>query len=99
VDGVGSAPHGPMYIRITTSRVSRENMSLGVGRGFEVSQGRVGPGRVHHCVRAIGQSERALEALCRRALSREAFGKPLAQLGANYEIIAESRMKIEMARL
>ena len=76
-----------------------ENLILGVGRGFEVSQGRLGTGRIHHPTRAIGQSERALESLCKRALSREAFGKPLDQLGANYDIIAESRMKIEMARL
>ena len=99
VYGDDDAPHGHMHIKFTDVRVPKENLILGVGRGFEVSQGRLGPGRIHHCMRAIGQSERALEALCRRALSREAFGKPLAQLGANYDIIAESRMKIEMARL
>ena len=99
VYGDDDAPHGHMHIRFTDVRVPKENLILGVGRGFEVSQGRLGPGRIHHCMRAIGQSERALEALCRRSLSREAFGKPLAQLGANYDIIAESRMKIEMARL
>ena len=99
VYGDDDAPHGHMHIRFTDARVPKENLILGIGRGFEVSQGRLGPGRIHHCMRAIGQSERALEALCRRALSREAFGKPLAQLGANYDIIAESRMKIEMARL
>ncbi len=99
VYGDDDAPHGHMHIRFTDVRVPKENLILGRGRGFEVSQGRLGPGRIHHCMRAIGQSERALELLCRRSLSREAFGKPLAQLGANYDIIAESRMKIEMARL
>ena len=99
VYGDDDAPHGHMHIRFTDVRVPKENLILGRGRGFEVSQGRLGPGRIHHCMRAIGQSERALELLCKRSLSREAFGKPLAQLGANYDIIAESRMKIEMARL
>ena len=99
VYGDDDAPHGHMHIRFENVRVPKENLILGRGRGFEVSQGRLGPGRIHHCMRAIGQSERALEMLCRRSLSREAFGKPLAQLGANYDIIAESRMKIEMARL
>ena len=99
VYGDDDAPHGHMHIRFNDVRVPKENLILGRGRGFEVSQGRLGPGRIHHCMRAIGQSERALEMLCRRSLSREAFGKPLAQLGANYDIIAESRMKIEMARL
>jgi acyl-CoA dehydrogenase len=99
VYGDDDAPHGHMHIKFTDVRVPKENLILGVGRGFEVSQGRLGPGRIHHCMRAIGQSERALELLCKRSLSREAFGKPLAQLGANYDIIAESRMKIEMARL
>jgi acyl-CoA dehydrogenase len=99
VYGDDDAPHGHMHIRFADVRVPKDNLILGRGRGFEVSQGRLGPGRIHHCMRAIGQSERALELLCRRSLSREAFGKPLAQLGANYDIIAESRMKIEMARL
>jgi acyl-CoA dehydrogenase len=99
VYGDDDAPHGHMHIRFTDVRVPKENLILGRGRGFEVSQGRLGPGRIHHCMRAIGQSERALELLCKRSLSREAFGKSLAQLGANYDIIAESRMKIEMARL
>ncbi|GIT08292.1 MAG: hypothetical protein CM1200mP30_19220 [Pseudomonadota bacterium] len=69
------------------------------GSGFEISQGRLGPGRIHHCMRAIGQAELALELMCQRSLQREAFGKKLADLGANYDIIAECRMEIEQARL
>jgi acyl-CoA dehydrogenase len=99
VYGSDDAPHGHMHMRFSNARVPKDNLVLGRGRGFEVAQGRLGPGRIHHCMRAIGNAERALELMCRRALSREAFGKPLAQLGANYDIIAESRMKIEMARL
>jgi acyl-CoA dehydrogenase len=99
VYGSDDAPHGHMHIRFKDVRVPKDNLILGRGRGFEVSQGRLGPGRIHHCMRAIGQAERALELMCRRSLTREAFGKPLAQLGANYDIIAEARMKIEMARL
>jgi acyl-CoA dehydrogenase len=99
VYGNDDAPHGHMHLRFKDVRVPNDNLILGRGRGFEVAQGRLGPGRIHHCMRAIGQAERALEYMCRRSLSREAFGKPLAQLGANYDIIAESRMKIEMARL
>jgi len=99
VYGHDDAPHGHMHIRFTDVRVPTENMLLGEGRGFEIAQGRLGPGRIHHCMRAIGQAEAALEQLCRRSVRREAFGKPLAQLGANYDIIAECRMEIEMARL
>ena len=72
---------------------------LGPGRGFEIAQGRLGPGRIHHCMRAIGMAERALELMCRRSISRTAFGKPLAKLGGNYDRIAEARMNIDMARL
>ena len=99
VYGHDDAPHGHMHIRFTDVRVPAENLLLGEGRGFEIVQGRLGPGRIHHCMRAIGQAEAALELMCRRSLAKEAFGKPLAQLGANYDIIAECRMEIEMARL
>ena len=99
VYGHDDAPHGHMHIRFTDVRVPAENILLGEGRGFEIAQGRLGPGRIHHCMRAIGQAEAALELMCRRSLAKEAFGKPLAQLGANYDIIAECRMEIEMARL
>ncbi|APG48173.1 acyl-CoA dehydrogenase-like protein [Phaeobacter porticola] len=99
VYGHDDAPHGHMHIRFSNVRVPTMNILLGEGRGFEIAQGRLGPGRIHHCMRAIGQAEIALEQMCRRSLRREAFGKPLAQLGANYDIIAECRMEIEMARL
>jgi acyl-CoA dehydrogenase len=99
VYGHDDAPHGHMHVRFTDVRVPAENMLLGEGRGFEIAQGRLGPGRIHHCMRAIGQAEAALEMMCTRSLAREAFGKKLAQLGANYDINAECRMEIEQARL
>ena len=80
-------------------RIPADALLIREGAGFEVSQGRLGPGRIHHCMRSIGQSEKALELLCRRSLEREAFGKQLAYLGANFDIIAEARIKIEQARL
>ena len=77
----------------------RENMILGEGRGFEVAQGRLGPGRIHHCMRSIGLAEAALKLMCERSLEREAFGRPLAKLGGNGDIIAQARIDIEMTRL
>ena len=99
VYGHDEAPHGHMHIRFSKVRVPVENLLLGEGRGFEISQGRLGPGRIHHCMRAIGQAESALELMCRRSIQREAFNKKLSELGANYDIIAECRMEIEQARL
>jgi acyl-CoA dehydrogenase len=97
--GHDGAPHGHMHLRFTNVRVPKDNIIWEPGRGFEIAQGRLGPGRIHHAMRAIGQAERALKLMCERSLDRVAFGKPLAQLGANHDIIAESRMAIEMARL
>ena len=99
VFGDPDAPHGHMHIVFDNVRVPRENMLLGEGRGFEISQLRLGPGRIHHCMRAIGQAERALDLMISRGLTREAFGKPIIQLGGNIEIVSRARIEIEAMRL
>jgi acyl-CoA dehydrogenase len=99
VFGEDDAPHGHMHLRFNDVHVPASNMLLGEGRGFEISQVRLGPGRIHHCMRSLGAAERALELMARRGLNREAFGKPLARLGKNVEVIAKARIEIEAMRL
>jgi acyl-CoA dehydrogenase len=99
VFGQDDAPHGHMHLRFTDCRVPRENILMGEGDGFEISQVRLGPGRIHHCMRSIGAGERALEMMARRGLSREAFGKRISNLGKNVEVIARARVEIESMRM
>jgi acyl-CoA dehydrogenase len=99
VFGYDDAPHGHAQVLLDNVRVPAENILLGEGRGFEIAQGRLGPGRIHHCMRTIGKAEKALDLMVSRGLTREAFGKKIAQLGGNLQIIAQARCEIEAMRL
>lgn len=99
VFGHDHAPQGHMHIRFDNVRVPKENILLGEGRGFEISQVRLGPGRIHHCMRSIGKAEKALELMVKRGATREAFGKPLIKLGKNLEVVSRARIEITAMRL
>src|SRR5271156_3581300 len=99
VFGSYDSPVGHGEVSFANVRVPLDHIIAGPGRGFEIAQGRLGPGRIHHCMRTLGAAERALELMCRRSLQRVAFGKPLAELGANADVIANARIKLEQARL
>lgn len=99
VFGEDHAPHGHMHIVFDSARVPKGNILLGEGRGFEISQVRLGPGRIHHCMRSIGRGERALELMVRRGLGRQAFGRPILQLGKNLELVSRARIEIDACRL
>ncbi len=99
VFGKDDAPHGHMHLRFNDVRVPKENVLLGEGRGFEISQMRLGPGRIHHCMRSIGAAEKALQLMVERGLGREAFGRPIISLGKNTELVSRARIEIEAMRL
>jgi acyl-CoA dehydrogenase len=99
VFGKDDAPHGHMRISLTDVRVPKENILLGEGRGFEISQLRLGPGRIHHCMRSLGAAEKAIGLMVERGLSRNAFGKPIITLGKNTEVVSRARIDIEAMRL
>jgi acyl-CoA dehydrogenase len=101
VFGYDDAPHGHAHIKFNNVRIPRENLLLGEGRGFEIAQGRLGPGRIHHCMRTIGVGERAIDLMCQRGIdpTKMPFGKNIANLGANFDYIAESRIELNAARL
>jgi len=99
VFGADHAPRGHMHLRFNNVRVPKDNILLGEGRGFEISQVRLGPGRIHHCMRSIGKAEKALELMVKRSATRVAFGKPIAKLGKNLEVISRARIEIDAMRL